>query len=66
MKQKKQSTEEIIRILRQADGDETVASICREHNISKPTFHGWRRNCRRYGFGLCNYAIGATLWKKKM
>ncbi|SVC35930.1 uncharacterized protein METZ01_LOCUS288784, partial [marine metagenome] len=42
MKQKKHSTEEIIRILRQADGDGTVESICREHNISKATFHRWR------------------------
>ena len=31
---------------RQADGDETVESICREHNISKATFHRWRR---KYG-----------------
>ena len=43
MKQKQHSTEEIIRILRQADGDETVESICREHNISEATFHRWRR-----------------------
>ncbi len=34
MKQKRHSTEEIIRILQQADGDDTVDSICREHNIS--------------------------------
>ena len=46
MKQKQHSTEAILRILRQADGDETVASSCREHNISKATFHRWRR---KYG-----------------
>ena len=46
MKQKQHSTEEIIRILRQADGDKTVESICREYNISKATFHRWRR---KYG-----------------
>ena len=46
MKQKQHSTEESIRILLQADGDETVESICREHNISKATFHRWRR---KYG-----------------
>jgi transposase-like protein len=28
--------------LRQADGDGTIESICREHNISKATFHRWR------------------------
>jgi len=43
MKQKKHSTEEITRILRQADGDGTMESICREHNISRSTFHRWRR-----------------------
>ena len=43
MKQKQHSTEAIIRILRQSEGDETVESICREHNISKATFHRWKR-----------------------
>ena len=43
MKQKQHSTEEIIRILRQADTDQTVESICRAHNISKATFHRWKR-----------------------
>ncbi len=46
MKQKRHSTEGIIRILRQADGDDTVDSICREHNISQATLHRWRR---KYG-----------------
>ena len=46
IKQKQHSTEEIIRILRQADGDDTIESICGEHNISKATFHRWRR---KYG-----------------
>ena len=46
MKQKQHNTEEIIRILRQAGGDDTVDAICREHNISNATFHRWRR---KYG-----------------
>ena len=46
MKQKQHTTEDIIRILRQADTDQTVESICREHNISKAAFHRWRR---KYG-----------------
>ena len=46
MKRKKHRTEEIIRILRQADGDGAIESICREHNISKATIHRWRR---KYG-----------------
>ena len=32
MKQKQHSTEEIIRILRQAETDATIDSICRAHN----------------------------------
>ncbi|MEE2871836.1 MAG: transposase [Candidatus Latescibacterota bacterium] len=39
MKGKTHSTEEIIRILRQADGIETAQSVCREHNISEQTFY---------------------------
>ena len=46
MKQKQHSTEEIIRILRQSDTDQTVESIWRESNISKATFHRWKR---KYG-----------------
>lgn len=46
MKQKRHKTEEIIRILRQADGEQTVETVCREHNISEQTFYRWRR---KYG-----------------
>ena len=40
------NTEEIIRILRQADGGETAQAICREHNISEQTFYRWKK---KYG-----------------
>tara|TARA_Y100000588_G_C14060536_1_gene841195 strand:- start:456 stop:650 length:195 start_codon:yes stop_codon:yes gene_type:complete len=46
MKQKQHSTEEIIRILRQADGGETVEAVYRQNNIAKATFHRWKR---KYG-----------------
>ena len=46
MKQKQHSTEEIIRMLRQAETDETIDPVCREHNVSKATFHRWKR---KYG-----------------
>ena len=46
MKQNHHSTEENIRILRQADTDQTVESVCREYNLSKATFHRWKR---KYG-----------------
>ena len=38
MKGKTHSTEEIIRILRQADGGQTAQSVCREHNILEQIF----------------------------
>jgi putative transposase len=40
---KPRSVEQIIRILRQADGDQTVADICREHNIAEGTFYRWKK-----------------------
>jgi len=46
MKGKTHSTEEIIYILRQADGGETAQAICREHNISEQTFYRWKK---KYG-----------------
>lgn len=46
MKGQTHSTEEIIRILRQADGGGTAQSICRKHGISEQTFYRWKK---RYG-----------------
>jgi putative transposase len=46
MKGKTYSTEEIIWILRQADGGETAQSVCRKHNISAQTFYRWKK---KYG-----------------
>ena len=46
MKQKSHSTEEIIRILRQADGGQTAQAVCRQHNISEQTFYRWKK---KYG-----------------
>ena len=44
MKGKTHNTEEIIRILRQADGGNTAQSVCREHNISEQTYYRWKKN----------------------
>jgi putative transposase len=46
MKKKRRSTEEIIKLLREADGGKTVEEVCREANISEQTFYRWRR---KYG-----------------
>jgi putative transposase len=43
MKGKKYSTEDKIRILRQADGGEPIVEVCREHNISEVSFHRWKK-----------------------
>ena len=46
MKQKNHTTEEIIRILRQAEAEDTVEAVCRTHNISNATFNRWKK---KYG-----------------
>jgi putative transposase len=43
MKGKRYTTEEKIRILRDADGGRTILEVCRERNISEQTFHRWKR-----------------------
>ena len=43
MKKKRHSTEQVIQILRKADGEKTVEELCRESNISEQTFYRWRR-----------------------
>ena len=46
MKKKRHTTEQVIQILRKADGEKTVEEVCRESNISEQTFYRWRR---KYG-----------------
>jgi putative transposase len=43
MKGKRHTTEEKIRILREADGGRSVQEVCRERNISEQTFYRWKR-----------------------
>ncbi len=44
MKGKRYTTEEKVRILREADGGQrSIVEICREKNISDVTFHRWKR-----------------------
>ena len=46
MKQKNHTTEDIIRILRQAEAEDTIEAVCRTHNISTATFYRWKK---KYG-----------------
>ena len=43
MKGKRHTTEQKIRILREADGGKNIGEVCKEHNISEVTFHRWKR-----------------------
>ncbi len=61
MKRKVHSVEEIIRILRQADGGETAQAVCREHNISEQTFYRWKQ---KYG-GMDRMPNGSRSWRRK-
>jgi putative transposase len=43
MKKTRRTTEQIIRILRAAEGsDQTTEEVCREHNISAQTYYRWK------------------------
>ena len=43
MKGKNHTTEQKIRILREADGGKSIVEVSKEHNISEVTFHRWKR-----------------------
>ena len=44
MKGKRHTTEQKIRILREAEqSDTTILDVCRTHQISEQTFHRWTR-----------------------
>ena len=43
MKGKGYTTEDKIRILREADGGKAIAEVFRTHNISEVSFHRWKR-----------------------
>ncbi len=50
MKGKRYTTEDKIRILREADrGEKSVMDICREANISEVSFHRWKRQFGHMG-----------------
>jgi putative transposase len=43
MKGKRYTTEEKVRMLREADGGRSVTEICQEKNISVVTLYRWKR-----------------------
>ena len=46
MKAKRHTSEEIIRILRQAESSKNVSEVCRAANITSVTFYRWKK---KYG-----------------
>ena len=43
MKGKRYTTEDKVRILREADSGKSIQQVCREHNLSEVSFHRWKR-----------------------
>ena len=44
MKGKRYTTDDKIRILREADrGEKSIQDLCREHNVSEVSFHRWKK-----------------------
>ena len=60
MKKTHHTTEQIIRILREAEtGGQSHEELCRQHNISSQTFYRWKSKYGGMGISEAHAAAGA-------
>ena len=62
MKRARFSEEQIITILKEAEGGTKVTELCRRHGISDATFYTWRS---KYGVWRCRRCAGCANSRKR-